>query len=81
VSECRSCGAPVLWARSEKGRWMIFDREPYTGDAPQGLFVLREPAGGQTAPTAMAAPADAFPEEAHYIVHQATCPDVEQWRR
>ena len=27
---CRSCEAPVKWAMSAKGNWMIFDAEPVT---------------------------------------------------
>jgi len=74
MSTCRSCGAPILWATTEWGKSIPLDPEPYQGDSPSGLFVLR----GRVA---MAVPPDAFPEEPHYVTHFATCPDAGDWRR
>jgi len=64
----------MLWVDTERGRKMPIDPEPYTGDDPRGLFVLR---GG----TAIAAPPDAFPEEPHYRSHFSTCPHADEHRR
>jgi hypothetical protein len=75
MSRCRSCDAPLLWARTEKGRRIPLDPEPYTGPEPSGLFVLRE--GG----LAVAAPPGAFEDEPLYRSHFATCPDAALHRK
>lgn len=72
-SRCRSCRAPILWAGSERGKWIPLDREPYVGDSPRGLFVLRGEVAIATTP-------DAFPGERLYRSHFASCPDFERWR-
>lgn len=79
MSRCRSCGAPVLWTRTENGKAMPVDAEPYAGESPRGLFVLRRERG--EAPTAVAVPAGAFPNELMYVSHFSTCPNSDDWRR
>jgi hypothetical protein len=79
VSRCRSCQAPILWARTERTKAMPVDAEPYTGDDPRGLFVLRRPNG--MAPLAIAVPFGAFPGEPLYRSHFATCPHADEHRR
>jgi hypothetical protein len=74
MTRCRSCQAPMLWARTEKGRRIPLDVEPYAGDDPRGLFVLR-------AGVAVAVPAGAFEDEPRYRSHFATCPDASAHRR
>jgi hypothetical protein len=78
TGRCRSCRKPIRWALTEKGRRMPLDPDPYEGDDPRGLFVLRS---GDAGPVAVAAPADAFPEEPHYRTHFATCPNATRHRR
>jgi hypothetical protein len=78
VGRCRSCRAPIRWVLSEKGRRMPLDPEPYQGDSPRGLFVLRS---GDRGEVAMAATPDAFPEEPHYRSHFASCPNAARHRR
>lgn len=78
-SRCRSCDAPLLWALTERGRRMPLDPEPYAGDDPRGLFVLRH--RDRPVPTALAATPDAFPGERLYRSHFATCPNSRQHRR
>jgi len=79
VSRCRSCGAEIRWVLTERGKRMPLDPEPYHGDSPAGLFVLR--GHDQLVPTAIAAPAGAFEEEPHFRSHFASCPHAEQHRR
>jgi hypothetical protein len=79
VSDCRSCEAPLLWARTEKGRRIPLDPDPYAGDDPRGLFVLRRELG--LAPLAVAATPDAFPGEPVYRSHFTTCPNAKEHRR
>jgi len=74
MSECRSCGAEIVWAQTEYGKRIPLDAAPYQGDDPRGLFVLRSG-------TAMAVPPDAFPDEPNYRTHFVTCPDRDAWRQ
>jgi hypothetical protein len=78
MSACRSCSAPLLWATTEHERKIPLDPEPYTGDDPRGLFVLRYPHGYAVA---MATTPDAFPGEPVYRSHFATCPRADEHRR
>ena len=81
MSRCRSCQAEIVWTVSERGRRMPIDADPYDGDDPRGLFVLRhDPVAGDT-PIAVAAPRDAFPHEPHFRSHFTTCPQRDDWRR
>lgn len=79
MSRCRSCEAPILWARTEKGRRIPLDPEPYEGPEPAGLFVLREP--DARTPLAVAVPPGAFAGEPNYRSHFATCPNAALHRR
>lgn len=79
MTRCRSCKAPILWARTERGKNMPLDAEPYVGPEPGGLFVLREP--DEPKPLAVAVPPGAFPDEPHYRSHFATCPHAADHRR
>ena len=76
MARCRSCSAPIRWARTEHGKRIPLDAEPYAGDDPRGLFVLRE--GGELA---LAVPAGALEDEPRYRSHFATCPNAEEHRR
>jgi hypothetical protein len=73
MSRCRSCNAPLLWAKTEKGHRIPLDPEPVPADGP-GLFVLRHG-------VAVAVPPLAYPDEANYISHFSTCPQADQHRR
>jgi hypothetical protein len=75
VSRCRSCGAPIRWTRTEKGRRMPIDPEP----VPEGNIVLREL--DEATPLALSVPPAAFPDEPRYLSHFATCPDAAKHRR
>ena len=77
MSRCRMCGGEIRWALSERGRRMPLDPEPYQGDSPAGLFVLR--GHDQLVPTAIAVTPDAFSGEPLYRFH--ICPYTNQQRR
>lgn len=76
VSACRSCGAPIRWALTERGRRIPLDPEPYTGPEPSGLFRL----DGRV-PTAIAVPPGALEAGPVYRSHFATCPNAALHRR
>jgi hypothetical protein len=63
---CRSCGAPVFWAKTKSGKSGIFDWEA----APDGHFVLGEDGMAHYDTRA-----------GKYVSHFSTCPDAERWRR
>lgn len=72
---CRSCQAPVLWARhTATGRWAPFDAEPSTA----GNVVLD---GDQATVVGPPSLFDAPDERPRYMPHHATCPHAAAWRR
>lgn len=81
MSTCRSCGAEILWARTERGKRMPLDAEPIADAITEtrGLFVLREP-DHQDGPLAVAA-WGLEGTEAHYRSHFASCPFAAQHRK
>jgi hypothetical protein len=81
MSRCSSCGAPILWARTERGKRIPLDREPFAGDDPRGLFVLRELGRGVVGPLALAVTPAAFADEPRYRAHFASCPQAAEHRR
>jgi hypothetical protein len=78
VAACRACQAPLLWVLTEHGKKMPLDYEPYVGDDPRGLFVLRD---GPDGTYAMATTPEAFPDEPVYRSHFATCTRPGDFRR
>lgn len=80
MSRCRSCHAPILWARTERERRIPLDPAPYTGPAAGGLFVLRDQASAE-GPLAVAVTAAAYDDEPRYVSHFSTCPHADEHRR
>jgi len=78
MSECRFCRAPILWVWTERGKAMPLDRDPYEGDDPRGLFVIRTEPGKVLA---IATTPDAFPDEPHYRSHFSSCPNAAGHRK
>lgn len=79
-ASCRSCGAPLLWARTERGNRMPLDADP-VADAiveTRGLFVLRE-TDHTEGPLAVAA-WGLEGTEPHYRSHFASCAFADQHR-
>jgi hypothetical protein len=66
VPQCRSCGAPILWAVSKDGK-----RMPLNIDRSPGLVVEGEQSDGT--PIVASRPV--------YTSHFSTCPDADDWRR
>jgi hypothetical protein len=82
VSDCRSCGARVTWAKSVTGKWMILDEDP----TPAGNVSLssRGTQYGRLEATVYrnAEAAElAHPGAPRYLDHHVTCPDAEKWRK
>jgi hypothetical protein len=78
MSACRSCGAPVIWALSERGRAIPVDAQSCIG----GNITLKYPPihetdGGAVEPRAVVG----TPGSGNYVSHFATCPDRAKWRK
>lgn len=71
ISNCRSCGAAVLWAQTENGKVMPVDPAPH----PDGNLVLTSIGGGFQVRVDKAAPGEKH--RSHFV----TCPNAEQHRR
>lgn len=79
-SKCRSCGAAIIWARSEStDRWMPMDAEP----AATGTFVLM---GWDDPPVAVRFDPNATDDaiasvRERFVSHFSTCPNADAHRR
>jgi hypothetical protein len=69
MSVCKSCGAPLLWAKTAAGQRMPLDAVP----SPDGGWVYAGPE------KIRAAVED--DTVARYVPHWATCPDAASHRR
>ncbi len=75
MSECRSCGRPVVWVRTTTNKDMPVDPEP----RDDGNVVVT--GGGPLVDhcTVLIIP---HPERSpRYVSHFVTCPHAEKWRR
>jgi hypothetical protein len=88
MSRCRSCKAPVVWARTTKGRSIPLDADDMGGwESPERFDDgnLRptgdraRTAGGQTVMVVEVVPPET--EGRHYRSHFTSCPDVDDWRK
>lgn len=82
---CRSCGARVLWVRTERGRLMPLDQEP----SESGSVIVRMGHGVAQA----TAHVETMEERAArlrcqepagrtaYVPHWETCPQAAAWRK
>ena len=84
MSTCRSCGAEVLWAQSERGRAIPLDPEP----SSRGTLVLEF--GAERAPfdgilehvprvAVRARPGERLGQP-RYVNHTVSCPKAPAWR-
>lgn len=70
---CRSCGAPVIWAKTEKGKSMPVDANAV--DPPDtGNILLTLEDGVLTAKYVLSA-------SGLRLSHFATCPQAPSWRK
>lgn len=83
TTACRSCKAPVIWARTKGGKYIPLDAKP---DAKGNVAVVeRTDHDGCVAYDAVmrkvgtTQPTLGF--EPLYMPHHATCPQGREWRR
>lgn len=73
---CRSCHAPVMWARGRKGADIILDPDPL----PNGNIIFVD--GDQTRYLGFETKKE-FPDwetRDRYASHFSTCPEADEWR-
>jgi hypothetical protein len=73
IGKCRSCRAPIVWARTERGKRMPVDARP----AADGTYRLDEP-DRYEGPLAVYDPRGTGPR---YASHFGTCPSAGQHRK
>ena len=71
---CSSCGAPVRWVETPKGRRMTRDFEP----CADGSVVVRHGVGFVVSRLSSVQPRA---NEPRYLPHWATCPHAVNWRK
>lgn len=76
MAECRSCGAPIVWATSERsGKPMPLNATPLKVITGRGEFVIIKGVARK------ATPDDARLARDHYTSHHSNCPQADQWRK
>jgi hypothetical protein len=76
TTSCRSCGAEIVWARTERDKRAPIDAEPN----PLGDVVLIWHEGDREPLAIFGVPDEAFEEWQRHTSHFATCPDADHWR-
>lgn len=79
-SVCRSCGAPILWAFTEKGRRIPLDRNP----VPDGNIEISDPTDGPITSRVVSGQGTLSPglfPATRYKSHFATCEFAKRHRR
>ncbi|MGB3708943.1 hypothetical protein [Gordonia sp. (in: high G+C Gram-positive bacteria)] len=79
AGECRSCGQPVIWATTDKGKAMPINPGP---DA-QGNVALHRDKAGITAVVVPNIKAKAMRSAGQklYLSHFGSCPHADRWRK
>jgi hypothetical protein len=73
LQRCRSCGAAILWARTDRGKSMPVDAEAVNPPKTGNIFISTKN-GVLTAKTVPPAPGLRLP-------HFVTCPSADRWRK
>jgi hypothetical protein len=80
TTRCRSCEAPIRWARTAAGKAMPLDVEPSADGNVQLGWV-----GGEEIAIVLGSPADRAGAQVDgidlFVSHFATCPNASQHRR
>ena len=87
MSECKSCGQPIEWAKTETGKWMPVDPAPVPGGNlsidrsswPPVATVMRP--GEGAVQLALGAGGQQEGETLGHVSHFKSCPDRDRWRK
>ena len=75
---CKSCGAPITWTVTHKGKRMPVDAEP----VENGNITLRRDGDEVIAEYPGKEHPSLFEDEgARYVSHFSTCPERAEWRK
>lgn len=74
---CRSCGAEILWAQTERNKAMPLDAEP---SSLGNVVLVKLVDGREVAKYVSPTTAEVYHSLPHYHSHFSTCPDAGQWR-
>jgi hypothetical protein len=79
MSNCRSCGAEVIWTSTRGGKTMPVDAEPH----PDGTVALTyDPLHDGIVVAEVLGPLEAMAsDDPLHRSHFATCPHADDWRR
>lgn len=69
---CRSCGAPIRFVRTTKGKLMPIDREPVEGGNVEIVDDGKALVHANDAPSLLGGD--------RFVSHFSTCPEAEAWR-
>jgi len=72
MTVCRTCGAPIRWARTERGARIPLDIDP----TDRGVFIVT----GRDRGDVTVRTAHDGDDPMRYQSHFATCPDAASWR-
>jgi len=75
MSKCRKCKADIVFAKTERGKWMPYNVEP---DSNGTLVLIGSDNDGQ--PLVKVADLFTTSDETRYMAHWATCSDPEFFR-
>lgn len=73
---CRSCGNPIVWAVTKRGKNIPIDPQP----TPNGNILLRDNIAGHKDAVYLSAAIQPNPGEKKYTSHFATCPNSKAHR-
>jgi hypothetical protein len=76
MTECKSCGAAITWAKTIKGRPIPLDARP----SPRGNVIISEE-GVALVYRDSSAIAPRYADEPRYLSHFATCPNADTHRK
>ena len=76
VSECRSCGAAIIWTKTTNGKKMPVDAEPTAA----GNFLLKDDAPAPLSIRMSNHDAAVYTGE-KYESHFGTCPQARSWSK
>ena len=74
MSVCKSCGAEILWVKTESGKAMPLDAKPVDGTKVDGTCIVDH---GVAKFGAIDCPRDT----PQFVSHFATCPNAKKHRR
>ena len=79
ASTCKSCGAPIVWIESPKGKWIPCDEGivPYKKDRRGPDSIVRQ--DGEIIRCRLTF--DGEPDGSGRMAHWATCPNADQHRK